>query len=41
MSGGTHLLLWILTMMGLIFIDYSLKKEFRKINKKLDDLANK
>ena len=41
MNGGTHLFLWILLMLGLIYIDKSFKKELRNINKKLDDLANK
>ena len=36
------ILFWFIILgMCLIYMDYGMKKEFRKINKKLDDLANK
>ena len=36
------ILFWFIILgMCLIYMDYGIKKEFRKINKKLDDLANK
>ncbi len=38
---SAFLFYWIIIMSGLIYIDYGFKKEFRNINKKLDEIRDK